>query len=164
MTHCPCQSGKDYAECCGPIIQGKRPAATAEALMRSRYSAFAKAETEYLETSLHPDFRSDFDATATKKWSEQSEWTGLEIVGTEGGTDQDETGIVEFIAAYRQSSGHCSHHERAEFQRLDGTWYYTDGDIVPASTVRNTTPKVGRNDPCPCGSGKKFKKCCLAAG
>jgi len=162
MTQCPCQSGKDYAECCGPIIQGEQPAATAEALMRSRYSAFAKAEPEYLETSLHPDFRSDYDPDATRKWAEQSEWTGLEIVNTEGGTDQDETGIVEFIAAYRQNGRNCSHHERAAFQRQDGIWYYTDGDIVPPATVRKTGPKVGRNDPCPCGSGKKYKKCCLA--
>ncbi len=162
MSQCPCQSGKDYAECCGPVIKGERPAATAEALMRSRYSAFAKAEPEYLEASLHPDFRSDFDADATKKWAEESEWTGLEIVSKDGGTDNDETGVVEFIAAYRQNGRDFSHHERAEFQRVDGTWFYTDGAIVSPATVRNTTPKVGRNDPCPCGSGKKYKKCCLA--
>jgi uncharacterized protein YecA (UPF0149 family) len=31
-----------------------------------------------------------------------------------------------------------------------------------AGTFRRDNPKVGRNDPCPCGSGKKFKKCCGA--
>ncbi|MBI1194219.1 MAG: YchJ family protein [Gammaproteobacteria bacterium] len=162
MSQCPCQSGKDYAECCGPIIEGERPAATAEALMRSRYSAFAKAAPEYLETSLHPDHRSDYDASATKKWSEDSQWSGLEIIATEAGGENDDTGMVEFIASYRYNGGHHRHHEKASFEKVDGIWYYTDGDIVPPGTVRNANPKVGRNDPCPCGSGKKYKKCCMA--
>jgi uncharacterized protein YecA (UPF0149 family) len=34
------------------------------------------------------------------------------------------------------------------------------GETVKVETVRREEPKVGRNDPCPCGSGKKYKKCC----
>src|SRR3569833_3134762 len=115
MDQCPCGSGKEYEACCGEIIGGKRAAPTAEALMRSRYSAFVE--------------------------------------------DEDE-GTVEFIATYRQKGSKIAHHELGNFVRQNGRWYYADGKLFTPGTVRNEGPKVGRNDPCPCGSGKKYKKCC----
>ena len=160
MGLCPCQSGKEYAECCGPVISGSRAAPTAEVLMRSRYSAFAQNETAYLEQSLHPDQRADYDPVATQNWADRSEWVKLEILDTGGGSEEDEEGTVEFIATYRQKGNTLTHHELGRFSRLNGTWYYTDGTIITPGTVRNEHPKTGRNDPCPCGSGKKYKKCC----
>jgi SEC-C motif-containing protein len=160
MSKCPCQSGKEYDACCGPIISGRETAATPEALMRSRYSAFAKGEVEHLGQSLHPGHRADYDPISTKQWADQAEWLGLDIVNTSGGGKDDEQGTVEFIATYRQKGVSHAHHEIAEFSRHNGIWYYTDGKIIAPGTVRHQGPKVGRNDPCPCGSGKKFKKCC----
>ena len=159
MNPCPCQSGKEYQDCCGPIIHGDRTATTAEALMRSRYSAFAKGEVDYLEKSLHPEQRGDYDPAATHHWSDHSQWLNLEIVDTLGGGENDDEGSVEFIATYRQKDNTLSHHEIGQFNRLNGVWYYTDGKIVTPGTVRHESPKIGRNDPCPCGSGLKYKKC-----
>jgi len=160
MNPCPCNSGQDYEACCGPVIRGEHPAATAEALMRSRYSAFARKELDHLETSLHPDSRTDHDPDATRRWADKAEWLGLEIVDCTGGGPDDEEGTVEFIATYRQKGVTHAHHEVGEFRRHKGRWYYTDGRMVTPGTVRNEGPRVGRNDPCPCGSGKKYKKCC----
>jgi SEC-C motif-containing protein len=66
---------------------------------------------------------------------------------------------VEFEASYERDGLRDIHHERAQFKKVDGQWLYDEGDIVPKTIVR-ATPKVGRNDPCPCGSGKKYKHCC----
>lgn len=85
---------------------------------------------------------------------------GLEIVETEGGADSDQEGVVEFIATYKDRSLVRRHHERSQFLRHDGQWYFVDGEMVAPETEVHQSPKVGRNDPCPCGSGKKFKKCC----
>ena len=160
MSQCPCESGMEYDACCGPLIGGSQAAATAEALMRSRYTAFVKSEIDYLKQSLHPDQRADYDPVATRHWADNSEWIKLEITDTRGGDKNDEEGIVEFIATYRQKGVTHAHHEIGQFNRQNGVWYYTDGKIATPGTVRNAGPKAGRNDPCPCGSGKKYKKCC----
>ncbi len=160
MNTCPCESGKAYADCCGPLIDGQRFAQTAEALMRSRYSAFVKGEIGWLEQSLHPDHRSEHDADAARSWAEKSEWTGLNVVQVTGGGLEDTAGTVEFIASYRHKGTPHEHHETGRFSRHQGRWYYVDGSMVTPGTRRNEGPKVGRNDPCPCGSGKKYKKCC----
>ena len=162
MTQCPCHSGKEYDACCGPLISGKQPAATAEALMRSRYSAFAKGETDYISTTLHPDHREDYDPDATRRWAANSEWIKLEVVDTHDGGENDKEGTVEFIATYRQNGTILNYHELGYFSRVKNVWYYVDGKVITPGTVRNTGPKIGRNDPCPCGSGKKYKKCCGA--
>jgi len=162
MNLCPCNSGRAYADCCGPVIGGECPAATPEALMRTRYSAFVLKKIDHLRESLHPDQRADHDPEATRRWADKSEWVGLDIVNATGGGADDDAGTVEFIARYRQKGTPCTHHEVAEFSRHQGRWYYTDGKMVTPGTQRNEGPRVGRNDPCPCGSGKKYKKCCGA--
>ena len=159
MESCPCASGQEYEACCGAIIDGTRDAPTAEALMRSRYSAFVKGKLSHLRESLHPDSRRDYDPVSTQKWSEQSEWEKLEVLHSTGG-EHDDTGVVEFMATYRQKGARLTHHELAEFSRFQGRWYYVDGKLVSPGTVRNEGPRLGRNDPCSCGSGKKYKKCC----
>lgn len=162
MSDCPCGSGKEYEKCCAPAISGEQPAQTAEALMRSRYSAYSKMEIEYLNESLHPDHRHDHDLAATRRWAENSSWENLEVRSVEKGEADDDEGIVEFIATFKEKGVHRKHHERARFQKVDGRWYYLDGEFVAAPTQRKEGPKVGRNEPCPCGSGKKYKKCCGA--
>jgi len=156
---CPCGSGQDYGQCCGPILAGERPAATAEALMRSRYSAYVVGQLDYLFDSLHPDHRNDMDMAATRRWAEGATWLNLQVVDREAGGEDDERGVVEFIATFKEKGVIKPHRERANFQRQDGVWYYVDGEIVKAATEVHGA-KVGRNEPCPCGSGKKYKKCC----
>jgi SEC-C motif-containing protein len=162
MDKCPCGSGLDYAGCCEPLITRQTQAETALALMRSRYTAYATGAVEYIKDTTHPDQSKDFDERSTRSWSRKSVWTGLEVVETVKGGHGDTEGEVEFVAHYRQKDTPVRHHERAEFRRVDGTWFFFDGKPVIPETFHRETPKVGRNDPCSCGSGKKFKKCCGA--
>ena len=161
MSDCPCGSGQAYAECCEPILKGEKAAETPEQVMRARYSSYAKADTDYLLNSLHPDKREDHDSDSTRRWAENSEWHDLEILKTEGGGAEDTEGDVEFMATYTYKGEKETHHELAHFQKEeDGNWYYVESEPVKPETYVRETPKVGRNDPCPCGSGKKYKKCC----
>lgn len=142
---CPCQSGLDYHACCAPFHQGA-PAPTPQALMRSRYSAFTRNDADYIKATWHPDKR-----PASLTLDDGDQWLGLEIL--DSGEDGDR-GWVRFRATCRDRGGFALIEEHSRFVREDGRWLYRDGDT-------SATPlKPGRNDPCPCGSGKKFKKCC----
>jgi len=161
-TACPCNSGLPYAECCEPLIRGTVKAPGPEALMRARYSAFAHVEMPYLLETLHPGQRSDYDEAGATRWARESDWTGLEILQVTGDPATGNTGTVEFRASYRRNGEKLEHHELAEFRKTGDTWYFYDGKMVTPGQFRRETPKVGRNDPCHCGSGKKYKKCCGA--
>ncbi|MBI4702432.1 MAG: YchJ family protein [Deltaproteobacteria bacterium] len=158
---CECGLGPSTQACCGPYLSGEKKVPTAAALMRSRYTAYATGAIDYLVSSHHPDTVGEMDRKATTQWSRQSEWQGIEIVSTEAGGEGDESGIVEFKAFYRIAGRDVVHHERAEFRKHNGTWKFYDGLQVKPPPVR-VAPKPGRNDPCSCGSGKKYKKCCGA--
>jgi SEC-C motif-containing protein len=158
MTICPCGSGNLYTECCEQIISGSRPATTAEQLMRARYSAYVFAKMDFVFESTHPDHRQGYDHSGTKEWAETAEWQGLEIVGTNMGEADDSVGEVEFIARFIEKGESREHHEAGQFKRKDGLWYFTEGKMVRPKPL--TVTKVGRNAPCTCGSGLKYKKCC----
>jgi SEC-C motif domain protein len=160
MSSCPCGSGNTFTDCCEPIINGTILAERAEQLMQARYSAYAEKKTEFLFESLHPDHRDGYDAEQTREWAATSTWEGLEIIATENGGKDDTAGTVEFIAYYTVDGEKNRHHELASFAKQDDTWYFTDGAAVPPKQVVRQGPKIGRNDPCPCNSGKKYKKCC----
>ncbi|MEW8625655.1 MAG: YchJ family protein [Candidatus Thiodiazotropha sp.] len=162
MAECYCGSGVEFDACCGPILDGNAQAETAEALMRARYCAFVVNKPEFLHQSLHPDHRHDHDVNATRRWAENSEWLRLEVVDSSAGGVDDEEGSVEFIATYKEQGMVRPHHEISRFSKQDGSWYFVDGKLVAPQTEVRKQPKVGRNDPCPCGSGKKYKKCCGA--
>lgn len=159
MAHskqCPCGSGIPYAVCCEPLLSGHTQAATAEALMRSRYTAYAERNIGYLLRTWHPSTRPSVLDPAT-----MPDWCSLEIVRTERGGAGDEEGLVEFVATALLGKRLCKLHEASRFVREGGQWYYLDGDMTGAGeSVEADTAKVGRNDPCSCGSGRKFKKCC----
>lgn len=158
-NNCPCLSGKLYSECCEPIITKQIQAKTPEALMRSRYSAYAKHEISWLRDSLEKSQQKDFDEKSVAEWSKNSEWIGIEIKQTK--TEEEKNiGWVEFIARFKQGNITRNHHELGEFHRVNGEWFFYDGRAVKPETVKKEGPDTGRNDPCPCGSGKKFKKCC----
>jgi SEC-C motif domain protein len=162
MESCPCGSGRAYDDCCGPYIAGKAKPSTAEALMRSRYAAYVVKAVDYIVDTCLLDEEHGIDKEATKRWSEKSSWLGLKILSTDKGGPGDDEGVVEFRASYVLDGLRENHHERAAFVRREGAWLYADGEIIPETVVREG-PKVGRNDPCPCGSGKKYKKCCGAS-
>jgi len=158
---CPCGSGKLFKLCCGLYIGGKKHPPTAEALMRSRYTAYARCDIDYLYKTSSAQVRKEFDAESSRKWAESSTWNGLEVLRTEQGGEQEQTGLVEFVAHYTVNESTFNHHECAEFARDElGEWVFVDGKIIGPEPVRREEPKIGRNDPCPCGSGKKYKKCC----
>ena len=120
---CPC-GGADFESCCGPILAGA-PAVTAEQLMRSRFTAFARGEVGYLRDSWHPATRPrrlDLDEGLT--------WRRLQIVATGTGGAADQEGWVEFRASYRTSAGaHGVLHERSRFRRTRQGWRYLDGEF-----------------------------------
>jgi SEC-C motif-containing protein len=126
---CPCGSGADFEACCGGIVAGRRAAPTAEALMRSRYTAYVLRKVDYLIQTTHPDERTDDLADTIRKWMRQVEWLKLHIVATEGGSENDETGRVEFIAEYLADSGPGRHHECSVFEKRDGEWYYVGEEV-----------------------------------
>ncbi len=160
MTNCPCCSGIEFENCCAPILDGKIDAPTAEALMRSRYTAYAKGHFEHIRRTLHPKNQDNFDEDAAREWSEESEWQGLEIVSTKAGGKDDTEGVVEFIAKYVRDDEQEEHQEIADFKQVNGKWYFVNGKLVGKEPYIRQQPKVGRNEPCICGSGKKYKKCC----
>ena len=160
MDLCPCGSDKEYARCCQPLINGIRDADTAEALMRSRYSAHAKKAFDYIFDTTLPANRQDSDRKGMAAWSRKLDWQRLEVCRIENGGPEDASGIVEFVARYRKNGHAFDHHEVAEFVREDGRWYYKDGRAPRQMQAVRQGPKIGRNDPCMCGSGKKYKKCC----
>ncbi len=161
---CPCGSGLGLEACCGPYLEGGAQPKTAEALMRSRYVAYTRANVDYIIETHDPDRRKGLDPNATRQWAEQADWQGLEVVTVAGGGEDDDEGEVEFVARYGIAGGVREHRERSTFKRRNGRWYFHDGEVAKASSVVRAAPKVGRNDPCPCGSGKKYKKCCGARG
>ena len=119
---CPCGTGLDYADCCGRLHDGTATAATAEQLMRSRYSAFALADAGYLLTTWHPRTRPttlDLDARVR--------WTGLDVLATAGGSPLEAEGTVEFRAHYIVGGDVGAQHERSRFVREHGRWLYLDG-------------------------------------
>ena len=159
MKMCPCGSGRGYSECCEPYISGQAKAPTAEALMRSRYSAYAVHAIDYIIDTCIKDDEHGIDVKQTRDWSEKSEWLGLKIISTSKGGPGDSEGTVEFEASYKSNGLKDTYHETATFKKVNNTWLYDNGKIVP-KTITREGPKTGRNEPCPCGSGRKYKHCC----
>lgn len=166
MEPCPCGSGRSLTDCCKPVIAGERSPQTAEELMRSRYTAFTTGDVDWIMTSHHPDTVEEVDRDEVAQWSGSSEWLGLKIRSTEAGGPDDDEGIVQFRARYRVQGRQIDHNERAHFERDGGEWRFhsvLDDEAGPELVPVGPRATVGRNDPCTCGSGKKFKKCCGAA-
>ncbi len=167
---CPCRARAEeneklaFAACCGPFLARTAQPPTAEALMRSRYSAFVKGDIDYLHDTLAADQRKDWSRESTEDWAKKSEWLGLDIVATEQGGESDDTGVVTFAAHFIRDGKTLSHKEKSLFRResKDGRWVFA-GELSLKSAPVVLGKQPGRNDPCPCGSGKKFKKCCGAA-
>lgn len=154
---CPCGSGRPFSDCCEPIISGTRESETAEELMRARYSAFVTGAIDFIVSSTHSRTRKEIDLPFIREWSETSTWRGLEISETK--VVNENKAFVSFEARFTQKGEDLEHREKSLFEREEGLWRFVTGDELKNPTVRYETPRPGRNDPCPCGSGKKYKKC-----
>ena len=156
---CPCSSQIEFNDCCEPILNGE-PALTAEKLMRARYTAYTQVNMDFVTQTHDPSTLKKTDMQENKAWAEKTDWLGLEILSTEKGLEDDDWGKIEFKAKYSTDKESGTHHEISEFNKKKGIWYFSKGQSPESLQIINTEPKVGRNDPCSCGSGKKFKKCC----
>jgi SEC-C motif-containing protein len=154
---CPCGTGAEYDHCCGPLHTGQRDATTALELMRSRYTAYYRGELEYLLKTLHPDKHRPGEMQELAATLGETRWLSLSILETRDGQPGDLTGVVEFEARYQAPEGVGTLRERSRFVREHGKWLYVDQE-ESRQAAKASDP--GRNDPCACGSGKKFKKCC----
>lgn len=186
FNNCPCGGNLGYEKCCQPLHNRQIFAQSAEQLMRSRYCAFVMEQWTYLAETSHPKNTSTSAVDEIKEWSRSKNWQSLKIINTRAGKPQDDIGEVEFVAFYKESVAQKSiakepvakesitnksvanrhpstqsppalhqHHEHSQFKRLDSQWMFTEGTALEPI-------KISRNDPCPCLSGKKAKKCCFA--
>ena len=154
---CPCGSGQLFEACCEPILTGQRPAANAEQLMRARFTAHVAHDFKF----LHHTYRPTADKPYVPEAGEPAmQWTKLVVHAHETAGNSDEA-FVDFSAYGTEEGVEKVLHEKAEFLRVHGTWLYTREARLGPAPYKSATPKIGRNDPCPCGSGKKYKQCCL---
>jgi SEC-C motif-containing protein len=122
----------EYSDCCGAYHLSQRTVPTAEALMRSRYTAFVMGEIAYLVATTHPSARDAGLEAAYRSTFESTQWIGLKVLQTFQGTASDKTGKVEFAATYLQAGQRAVHHEKSRFKRHAGRWYYLDGLVTDA--------------------------------
>lgn len=164
---CPCGSKLTFSLCCYPYILGSAVPTSPEALMRSRYSAYATSHFEYIANTYASKEQSEHiigkcesnsgavSVTDIKKSSLHTKWCKLEIVNSH---EEDSRGEVEFVAYYQHNKQFYAMHERSRFIKVQSKWLYVDGQMLS----KTGSLKIGRNDNCLCGSGKKFKRCCQA--
>ena len=127
MSLCPCKSRETYAACCQPFHLGRAKPATAEQLMRSRYSAYFFRLVDYLVATTHPDSRARDLKARIEETIHDVNWRFLTILGSSKGGPDDKVGKVEFIAEYFEGDQARELHERSRFKRYQGAWKYLDG-------------------------------------
>ncbi len=154
---CPCGSEQPYEGCCGVFHSKSAHPHTAEQLMRSRYAAYVRHDIGYLAATHDPERRHEFDILAASQWAKSVDWRRLDILRTERGGQDEQTGMVEFTAWFLSDDTLTCHHEVSDFRRLeDGRWVYVDGIGKSANAIMS---RLKRGAPCPCGSGRKYKVC-----
>ncbi|MGR5390313.1 YchJ family protein [Vibrio crassostreae] len=173
MSLCPCGSNNTYQQCCESAHLDHSSVETPKQLMRSRYSAHVLGLVDYVIATYHPSCDAESQREGITE-SIDSDWAGLEVIDTAAGLHQDE-GFVEFKAYFNEDGAQYCMQERSRFVRENGLWFYIDGEfpeqenehekltepeIDPRLNQTVESFKIGRNDPCICGSGKKYKKCC----
>jgi len=142
---CYCHSKEDFSQCCEPFLKDQKKPQTPLELMRSRYSAYVLGDADYIIKTSSLQNRHEGDRELIQEYAKNVTWLQLEII------EAFDT-CVEFKAYYKENATIAMQHEKSFFVCEEGVWYYKEG------TLYNT--KIERNIPCPCGSGKKYKKCC----
>ncbi|PJG83707.1 YchJ family protein [Caviibacterium pharyngocola] len=146
---CPCQSGADYASCCGALHCGRKQADNAEQLMRSRYAAFVLKQIDYIVQTTVPSQQALLEREALQQWADNTIWQGLKILSHRPALGKTHS-AVEFEAFFATENGVQTHHENSLFVKIADRWFFVDP----------TVPLPKQKQPCLCGSGKKFKHCC----
>lgn len=147
---CPCGSQLPYSACCALIHADPAKAEHAEQLMRARYTAHVVANIDFILNTWHSSQRHLLDREQISQWSNSSEWLALNLEATDSDANYS---YVTFTAAYRSQTRLHFHHEHSRFIYQQGRWWYLDGEASELNP--------GRNETCPCGSGKKLKRCCM---
>ena len=146
---CPCGSKKSYQQCCAVFHNRASNPNSAEELMRSRYSAFALNKLEYIKNTMTGKAAQGFIAEPEEQSQNSTQWLGLDVIKSYSYKKNPNHAFVEFRALYTFEGTTSVLHELSEFTKIDGRWFYTSGE----------TKKTSRNDPCPCHSGRKLKRC-----
>ncbi|STX29366.1 putative SEC-C motif domain protein [Legionella beliardensis] len=152
---CPCGSQIPYLNCCGLYIEQSQDAPTPEKLMRSRYTAYTKSNIAYIKATMRGNPLVHFDEVEVKNWANESKWINLEIIDTYPEFQHQDCQFVEFIASFELNGLIKFLHEKSEFRKYQGKWFYTEA-LEPRQARK---PTLSRNRPCPCGSSKKYKSC-----
>ncbi|WP_131779537.1 YchJ family protein [Legionella bozemanae] len=156
MSSCPCGSQNTYELCCGLYIDNKQLPETPEQLMRSRYTAYSMGKMDYIKNTMKGKALTGFNEIEAEQWAKSVTWIDLEVMHQSmSGPDK---GFVEFTARFSEHDQIKFIHELSEFHKENGRWFYIDG-VHKEKLNKISKPKVARNAPCPCGSGKKFKNC-----
>ncbi len=168
MSVCPCGLPQPYQVCCEPIHLNHAKATKPEQLMRARYAAHVLGLVDFVVDTYHPSCDAESQREGIAQ-SIDSHWIKLDVLKAESGSHADE-GFVTFSAYFEEDSTEYCMTEKSRFVRESGLWYYIDGtfpeqepeklEIDPRLSEPVSSLKIGRNDPCLCGSGKKYKKCC----
>jgi SEC-C motif-containing protein len=155
--NCYCGLAKSFSQCCQPYINAQKQAPSAEALMRSRFSAYATQAFDYVLATYAHAQRAKLDLHQLRQDATHTHWYKLEVLKAE---QQENRAQVEFCAYYHISTQGKTLfyrlHELSDFCLEDKLWRYTSGQMSPDSGQI----KLQRNEACPCASGKKYKKCC----
>lgn len=146
---CPCGAGI-YLQCCQPLHEGQIKAQNAEQLMRSRYSAFAKHNLDYIVATTALGQQQALDQQAILDWAKSNQWLKLEVIQFKDKIDKNHA-QVEFKAHYQHTQSKQIHHEISHFVQYDGLWYFLDP---------TTDQQISMKQNCICGSTQKFKQCC----
>lgn len=152
---CPCQSGHRFGSCCEPFLRGLSHAGSPEELLRSRYTAYAVNDIDYLLATLAPEHHGAFNVEDVRRWNRDTQWLALHVLDS---AVRGDTGTARFHARFRHQGILGDMREDSQFEFRAGRWFYLDGTSWEAPPQPARSP--GRNDPCPCGSGRKYKKCC----
>ena len=153
LDTCPCGSSILFQQCCEPLLSGSSFAKNAEELMRSRFCAYATANYRYILETYSPAKQKELSIDALRQSDSDSQWLKLTIHNHQ---TNGNVATVEFSAFYRHENEFYILRELSSFNLIDSKWYYTSGEISPDSGIY----KLTRNEPCLCGSGKKYKHCC----
>ncbi len=127
MGNCYCGSQETYKNCCGILHLGECVAQTAEELMRSRYSAFATANVDYILRTYALEKRPNSERAEIKKWAASVMWLGLQVLSTQKGKSGDKEGRVKFKATYSEADQVYEMLEDSFFRFEKGEWFYVDG-------------------------------------
>lgn len=155
MLLCPCGSKETYEHCCALFLEKNKIANTPEQLMRSRYTAYSLAKIDYIKQTMKDKMLIGFNEIEAKKWALGVTWISLEVI--QSYLESPNKGFVEFCATFIERDQLKTIHELSEFHKESSHWFYVDG--THKKVLNKANNKIARNNPCPCGSGKKFKNC-----